>query len=129
MAIFGIALEATRNGREARRGARPSYGSCSAPGRTVRLVMEEAVSLRDAVFWLNIHLDLLAANQRALRRMHDLVAVSSNLPGDYEPDFQLLSGEADRLLARVVAWEEVVDGSNRAARLRPVLAGFGLRDG
>jgi hypothetical protein len=89
--------------------------------------VEEVVSLRDAVFWLNVHLDLLAANQRALRRMRDLVALSSSRPRDYEPDFQLVSGEAERLLARVVAWEEVVDRSGRAERLRPILAGFGLK--
>jgi len=81
------------------------------------------------VFWLNIHLDLLAGNQRALRRMRVLVAASSRWPGDYEADFQLLSAEAERLLRRIVDWEEMVDSASRATRLRPILAGFGLRSG
>jgi hypothetical protein len=85
------------------------------------------VSFRDAVFWLDIHLDLLAANQRALRRMRELAVQSSRGPGAYEPDFQLLVGEAEWLLARIVDWEEVVDTSSRADRLRPVLALSGLK--
>ena len=88
---------------------------------------EDAVSLRDAVFWLNINLELLAANQRALRRLRDLVAASSRRPQGYLPDFQLLSGEAERFLGRIAYWEEVVDNASRAERLRPILAGFGLR--
>jgi hypothetical protein len=87
-------------------------------------MVEEAISLRDAVFWMNIHLNLLAGNQRALRRMRDLVTAGSRWPADYEPDFQLASGEAERLLKRIAYWEAVVDRANRAARLRPILAGF-----
>jgi hypothetical protein len=87
---------------------------------------EEAVSLRDAVFWLNVHLDLLAANQRALRRMRDLVAVSPRGEWDYEPDFRLLSAEARRLLGRIVYWEHAVDLADRPARIRPILTGFGF---
>jgi uncharacterized protein YbgA (DUF1722 family) len=91
------------------------------------MAAEEAISLRDAVFWMNIHLDLLAANQKALRRLRELVAASSRWPEDYEPDFELLSNEAGRLLDRLLYWEEVVDNTTRATRLRPILAGFGLK--
>lgn len=87
----------------------------------------ESVSLREAVFWLNLHLELLAGNQRALRRMRDLVAMSPMQPTELQPDFQLLSDDAERLLSRVVHWENVVDMSSRVARLRPILAGLGLK--
>ena len=89
---------------------------------------EDIVSLRDAVFWLNIHLELLAANQRALRRLRALVVASSRQPQAYAPDFQLLSGEARRLLGRIAYWEEMIDNASGADRLRPILAGFGVKE-
>ena len=90
-------------------------------------MIEVAPSLRDAVFWLNIHLTLLAANQSALRRMRDLASAQSE-SADHEPDFQLMSDEAGRLLKRIVYWEGVVDTFGLTARLRPILAGYGLND-
>jgi hypothetical protein len=98
---------------------RPSADGCD--------VGDESISLREAVFWLNLHLELLAGNQRALRRMRDLVAMSPMQPTEFQPDFQLLSDDAERLLSRVVHWENVVDMSSRVARLRPILAGLGLK--
>ena len=37
-------------------------------------VMAEDVSLEHAVFWMNLHLELLAAHQKALRHMRELGA-------------------------------------------------------
>jgi hypothetical protein len=82
-------------------------------------MMEYAVSLRDAVFWLNIYRQLLAANQQALERLRELATVSHRRPSDYEPDFNLLLGEAGRLLDRILYWEGMVDTARRASRVRP----------
>lgn len=94
---------------------------------SLQAVVELAPSHRDAVFWLNIHLTLLAANQSALQRMRALVFPPSESI-DHEPDFRLMSGEAERLLKRIVYWEGVVDRFGRTARLRPILAGFRLNE-
>lgn len=88
--------------------------------------MREAVSLRDAVFWMNFHLELLGAHQRALRRMRALIA-NSRRPDDCAADAQLVGAEIERELDRLRYWEEMVDRSDRAVRLRPILAAFGPR--
>jgi hypothetical protein len=90
-------------------------------------VVEEAISLRDALQWMNIHLELLAVNKEALMRMRDLVAGSSLPDHLYREDVQLVMAEVDRVLDRLGYWEEMVDRSNGAARLRPILAGLGIK--
>jgi len=89
-------------------------------------VVDEAISLRDSLRWMNIHLELLAANQQALRRMRELASASSAPDADYQQDLQLVRTEAERVLDRLEYWEELVDRSQGAARLRPILAGFGI---
>ena len=59
--------------------------------------------------------------------MRDLASAQSE-SADHDPDFRLMSGEAERLLKRIVYWEGVVDRLGLTARLRPMLAGFGLND-
>lgn len=73
--------------------------------------MELPTSLRHAVFWMNIHLELLTVDQRALRRMRALIAVSAS-PGDREADLELVTAEIARVEDRLAHWEAVVDRAN-----------------
>ena len=73
--------------------------------------MELPTSLRHAVFWMNIHLELLTVDQRALRRMRALIAVSAS-PGDREADLDLVTAEIARVEDRLAHWEAVVDRAN-----------------
>jgi hypothetical protein len=76
--------------------------------------VEGTVSLKEALFWMNIHLALLAVQQKALRQMRALAAMHSGRRDDCEPDVLLLETEIGRVLARLMYWEETVDGANRA---------------
>jgi len=74
-------------------------------------VVELPTSLRHAVFWMNIHLELLAMDQRAFRRMRALIAVSAS-PGDREVDLELVTAEIARVEERLTHWEAMVDRAN-----------------
>ncbi|HEY8759629.1 MAG TPA: hypothetical protein VIP52_01820 [Candidatus Dormibacteraeota bacterium] len=60
---------------------------------------------------MNIHLELLTVDQRALRRMRALIAVSAS-PGDREADLELVTAEIARVEDRLAHWEAVVDRAN-----------------
>jgi hypothetical protein len=69
------------------------------------------VSLKQALFWMNIHLELLAVNQKALGRMRTLAAASGSF-GGHEVDVQLVTTEIERVMRRLKYWEDVVDRAN-----------------
>jgi hypothetical protein len=77
------------------------------------LLPGEVVSFQQALFWMNIQLELLAADHRALRRMRDVLTVYADSPEDFERDIRLHEIELDRVMDRLKHWEGVV------ARLRP----------
>ncbi len=70
--------------------------------------IRRTVSLQEAVYWLNIQLELLAADQQALRRMKDVLKVQGNGSGAFELDVELLLIETERVLTRLSHWEGVV---------------------
>jgi hypothetical protein len=72
------------------------------------------MSLREALFWMNIHLALLAVQQKALGQMRALVATHFGRRDEHEPDVLLVETEIERVLARLMYWEEMVDRANRA---------------
>jgi hypothetical protein len=72
------------------------------------------MSLRQALFWMNIHLALLAVQQKALGQMRALVATHFGRRDEYEPDVLLVEAEIERVLARLMYWEDMVDRANRA---------------
>lgn len=76
--------------------------------------MEGTLTLRQALFWMNIYLALLAVQQRAARQMRALVAAHSGSRDEYEPDVRLVENEIERVLTRLTYWEEMVDRANRA---------------
>jgi hypothetical protein len=67
-----------------------------------------AVSLQEALYWMNIQVELLAADQRAVRRMRKVLTVHSGAPDALETDLQLLLIEVDRVLERLGHWEDMV---------------------
>jgi hypothetical protein len=77
-------------------------------------VVEATISLRQALFWMNIQLALLAVQQKALGQMRALVATHFGRRDEYEPDVLLVETEIERVLARLMYWEEMVDRANRA---------------
>jgi hypothetical protein len=68
----------------------------------------QLVSLQEALYWMNIQVELLAADQRAVRRMRRVMSVHPGMPGAFEIDLQLLLIEVDRVLERLRHWEEMV---------------------
>jgi hypothetical protein len=77
-------------------------------------VVDATIPLRQALFWMNIHLALLAVQQRALGQMRALVATHFGRREEYEPDVLLVETEIERVLVRLMYWEEMVDRANRA---------------
>ena len=76
------------------------------------------ITLRRALFWLNLHRELLAADEGALVRMRSLVAVATERGTPryaYGPDLVLLTKEVERVRARLDHWLGLVDRLNRAA--------------
>lgn len=70
---------------------------------------DRTVRLHQALFWMNIHLELLAADQRALRRMRALVIAQPRSALDCEADLELIATEVGRLMKRLSYWAELVD--------------------
>ena len=77
-------------------------------------MVDATIPLRQALFWMNIHLALLAVQQRALGQMRALVATHFGRREEYEPDVLLVETEIERVLVRLMYWEEMVDRANRA---------------
>jgi hypothetical protein len=71
--------------------------------------VEATVSLQQALFWVKLHRELLAVQQRALWRMRALLTDDPGSPDVYEPDIQLVTNEIERVMDRLRHWEEVVD--------------------
>jgi len=80
-------------------------------------VVDATIPLRQALFWMNIHLALLAVQQRALGQMRALVATHFGRREEYEPDVLLVETEIERVLVRLMYWEEMVDRANRAVAI------------
>ena len=79
---------------------------------------QESITLRAALFWLNLHRELLAANERALARMRSMVASASERDAPryaYGPDLDLLTNEVERVRSRLDHWLGLVDRLSRAA--------------
>jgi hypothetical protein len=76
-------------------------------------VVEGSLSLNQTLFWMNIHLELLAVQQKALGQIRDLVRANSGRSYEYEPDVRLVETEIERVLIRLTYWEEMVDRANR----------------
>jgi hypothetical protein len=88
------------------------YDGCVGLGiilRRVAIRFGRNASLQEAVYWLNIQLELLAADERALRRMRNVMAVHAGAPDAFEEDLQLLMIEIDRVMSRLKHWEAMVD--------------------
>ncbi len=69
-------------------------------------------TLEQALFWMNIYRDLLAVDENALERMRTLIVEGTNgARGDapYRPDVELVTGEIDRVRARLDHWLAQVD--------------------
>ena len=77
-------------------------------------MVDATIPLRQALFWMNIHLSLLAVQQRALGQMRALVATHFGRREEYDPDVLLVETEIERVLVRLMYWEEMVDRANRA---------------
>ena len=73
------------------------------------VAIEIAGSLQQALFWMNLYRELLAADQQALRRMRSLVADYSGPPEQCAPDVQLVGNEIERVLDRLNYWQEAID--------------------
>ena len=69
---------------------------------------QEGISRQEAVFWMNIQLELLAVDQLALRRMRTLLLQT---PEQFhgEDDIQFMEAESQRVLGQLAYWEETVD--------------------
>jgi len=76
-------------------------------------VVEGSLSLNQTLFWMNIHLELLAVQQKALGQIRGLVRANSGRCYEYEPDVRLVETEIERVLIRLTYWEEMVDRANR----------------
>ncbi len=66
---------------------------------------------------MNIHLALLAVQQKALGRMRALVATHVGRREEHEPDVLLVETEIERVLDRLIYWEDMVDRANRAVAI------------
>ena len=77
-------------------------------------VVEGTISLRQALFWMNVHLALLAVQQKARGQLRALVATHFGQRDEYEPDVLLVETEIERVLVRLMYWEEMVDRANKA---------------
>ena len=76
-------------------------------------MVEGSLSLNQTLFWMNIHLELLAVQQKALGQIRDLVRANSGRSYKYEPDVRLVETEIERVLIRLTYWEEMVDRAKR----------------
>ena len=75
--------------------------------------MAEAIPLKQALFWMNVYLELLAVDQRALRRMRGLIATGSTGWSVHRADIQLITAEITRVIDRLRYWEDQVDRAHR----------------
>ena len=76
------------------------------------------IALRRALFWMNLHRDLLAADESALARMRVLVAAPTARRGpqySYLPDLALLTNEVERVRLRLDHWLGLVDRLRRSS--------------
>ena len=76
------------------------------------------ITLRRALFWLNLHRELLAADEGALARMRSLVATASDRGATrytYGADLVLLTNEVERVRLRLDHWLGLVERLSRAA--------------
>ena len=76
-------------------------------------MVEGPLSLNQVLFWMNIHLELLAVQQKALGQIRGLVRANSGRCYEYEPDVRLVETEIERVLTRLTYWEEMVDRAKR----------------
>ena len=77
-----------------------------------------SITLREALFWLNLHRELLAANECALGKMRSMVASASDRDAPryaYRPDLDLLTNEVERVRSRLDHWLGLVDRHSRTA--------------
>jgi hypothetical protein len=87
-----------------------SYGTCCGLAATIACVaaaLGRAVSLQEALYWMNIQVELLAADQRAVRRMRNVMLVHAGRD-TFEVDLKLLLIEVDRVMERLKHWEAMV---------------------
>ncbi len=76
------------------------------------------ITLRRALFWMNLHRELLAADESALARMRALLAAPTTMRGpqhSYIPDLTLLTSEVERVRLRLDHWLGLVDRLSRTA--------------
>jgi hypothetical protein len=70
------------------------------------------LTLKQALFWMNIYRDLLAVDESALQRMRALITDRTSRDGSeffYRPDVELVIGEIERVRARLDHWLALVD--------------------
>ena len=71
-----------------------------------------ALTLQQALFWLNLYRDLLAVDENALQRMRALLLeepARGRGEAHYLVDVELVMGEIERVRARHNHWLAVVD--------------------
>lgn len=66
------------------------------------------LSLNDALFWMNVHVELLAIDNDALSHIRGLGGVST-CSGAHRSDLHLIAAEVERASKRLIYWEHVVD--------------------
>ena len=71
--------------------------------------MKASISLRRALFWMDSYRELLAVDERALRRLR---AFDSGAPNGQNADVQRIETEIERVNDWLTYWEEMVDGAN-----------------
>jgi hypothetical protein len=75
-------------------------------------VAVDDLTIQQALFWMNLYRELLAADESALLRMRALMAAE---PADgrgelyYMPDVELVMGEIERVRTRLDFWLRHVD--------------------
>jgi hypothetical protein len=72
--------------------------------------LSRAVTLQEALYWMNIQLELLVADQRALKRMRNVITVHEGDADGFARDVELLVIEVDRIADRLRYWEGVIAG-------------------
>ena len=75
----------------------------------VAIALGQGIALQEALFWMNVNLELLAIDHSALRRMRKHQAGYLDRPAGIEDEMSLLAIEIDRVMKRLRYWEEVVD--------------------
>jgi hypothetical protein len=85
------------------------YDICSGlPPRLGEVV--GGISRQQARFWMNLQLEALAGNQRALEKTWDLGVRFGSVPYEGELDRKLIETEIARVLDCVARWEEMFGG-------------------